>query len=211
MNSAVLFQSKEIGPTVNKKFFDKYYPDTKWVEFDPGTIWADLFRDIKVQVDYRVRDKINALRFCLMFPEKFYVDWIVFEKTILAFNGAPLIPDTVQACTPEEMAFGLLTARKVLPVKEFSEDVLTYIRACCDQAGLLVYHDTFKFAEPKYKKLNEVAAQAYELLTKTPRTDWGKINFPPAVRQVDMLVYIDDYIKVKLDSEQEALKNVRLE
>jgi hypothetical protein len=75
----------------------------------------------------------------------------------------------------------------------------------------MFYHDTFKFAQPKYTGLNEVAAEVKRLLTSTPRDKWGSLNYPPAMHQIDILTYIDDYIKDKLDNEQEALKNVRSE
>lgn len=199
------FTGKYVRPVKYKEFFNKFYKEDEedWRTFDIGSIAMDVKDAYDVDLSLNVRDKISATATSTLIPHTFFVNAPFFEKCILAFND--MFIDTVnqQVCEPEELAYGLVVAREILKPQEFSEEVIKYIQGCCTgHRGLLVYHSTFKFAQPKFKNPNPVVEETIKNFS-------NKVFKGAALEQKDKLDFIDIYIKKRMQTEKEVLDGDR--
>jgi len=173
-----------------------------WPTWEPETIWEEIRIETGAQVSDEVRDKINALRLVLT-TDNFWEEFTVFENVILAFNDRHVDPSYMQVCLPQELAYGLTVAGSV-KVKPFAADIINYVRACCEQDGLVVYPNIFSFAQPRFEDaaLRELVYEARKVWD-TQR--FAHLRVPageeddPVVVQVAKLHDISIYVKERLD------------
>lgn len=81
----------------------------------------------------------------------FWENFSSFENIVLALNQ--IIPDftKVEGCTPEHIWYALEAVRRIYPDREFSDEVLTYIRASFSDAGVFVFPPFLNVANPYYE------------------------------------------------------------
>ena len=132
-----LFTERFIPPKVYTRVLGKMFGDA-WLRWEPETLWDEIHDETGATVSDEVRDKIMALRL-LIVADNFWDEFTVFENTILAFNDRLVDPTYIQVCLPQELGYGLTVANGV-KVKQFDSEIINYVRACCSQDGLMVYH-----------------------------------------------------------------------
>lgn len=195
-----LFTQRFILPRVYRDLLHRVLgPD--WAEWDPDTLWLEIANAFGTRPSDPVRDKLNALRIVLT-TSNFWNEYLVFEKVVIAFNDRMVDPEYIQVCRPEELAYGLEAAHQVLD-KKFSNEVVMYVRGCCEQAGLIAYHRTFRFAEPVYKDpvLAGIVRQAHE---RWKDDEYKPVTVPvdsedPVEIQVGKLHDIEVYLRERVD------------
>lgn len=196
-----LFTERFTPPKVYTLVLSKIF-GRRWIEWEPETLWDEIRDEFRVEVSDEVRDKINALRL-LMVVDNFWEEFTVFEKTIIAFNDRLVDPTYIQVCLPQELGYGLTVANSVR-VKPFTSEIINYVRACCTQDGLLVYHRSFNFAQPRYdnERMREIV-QATRKIWDIER--FTQLRVPageeddPVVVQVAKLHDIEVYVRERLD------------
>jgi hypothetical protein len=200
-----VFRERFFPPDVYRRIlFGKY--GGAWLEWDPETLWMEIEDDFHAQVSDEVRDKINALRI-LFTTRDFWEDFAVFEKVIIAFNDRYVDPEHIQVCLPEELGYGLTVANSIV-VRPFSREITVYIQGCCREAGLLVYHRAFAFAQPPYEGELKTLAQEVRKIWDIER--FTQITIPesqqhdPVMVQVGRLHDIEVYIKERLAKGEEV-------
>lgn len=142
-----LFTERFIPPRVYEQVLARMFGNS-WLKWEPETLWAEIKDETSSVVSDEARDKINALRL-LMVADNFWDEYTVFENTILAFNDQMVDPGYIQVCLPQELAYGL-TVAGAIRLRPFSSEIVNYVRGCCTQDGLIVYHRSFAFAQPRY-------------------------------------------------------------
>lgn len=153
-----LFTERFIPPRVYVRVLTSMFRNA-WFRWEPETLWAEIRDETGADVSEEVRDKINALRL-LLAADNFWEDYTVFENTIIAFNDRMVDPTYIQVCLPQELAYGL-TVAGAIRLRQFSSEVINYVRGCCTQDGLVVYHRSFAFAQPRYddERLRELVQE----------------------------------------------------
>lgn len=121
----------------------------EWLTWLPETLYTEIQRVWGVRPNEEVSDKINALRTVLT-TDLLYHDATAFEHIILAMNDTAIDPSTLSLCSPDELIYGLYVLGP-LDSNKFEREIVAYIRACCENVGLLVYPANLKFAQPEYK------------------------------------------------------------
>lgn len=202
----ILFTRKFIPPAVYREALTALL-GPEWLGWTPETIWSHV-EDLGVGVTDWVRDKINALQ-TLLTTQDFWNNYFLFEKIVLAFNDRMVDPEHVQVCLPEELAYGLTVAGRIKE-KPFDPEIVHYVRGCCEQAGLAVYHRSFRFAEPTYER------EDLRRLVSEVRRVWDverftQIRIPPerehdpVMAQVGRLHDIEVYVVERLEKGREAI------
>lgn len=161
MSEYDLFLQNHVPPKTYKDALDKAFGE-EWTAWEPETIVQELFRVFRVVPIYAVREKIFALQTFLV-THAFWDSVLTFEDIVLAFGDRYVDPGLLQGCLPEELAYGVVVANQVQKA-EFSSDVSLYIRSCHHNAGVLVYHEALRFAQPAYEGENARIAAAVEKL-----------------------------------------------
>ncbi len=166
MTGSDLFIRKFVPPGVYKKILDGRFGE-EWYEWEPETFLQEIRRVWVVTPKEEIFEKILALQ-VLVSSTLFWDDPIVFENIVLAFNDRHVDPDLIQACSPEEIAYGVVMANGVRKRIDWDSDVVKYIQACHRRAGQIVYHDSVKFAQPKYEDdfRKELAGRVIGVLDK---------------------------------------------
>jgi len=196
-----LFTERFIPPRVYTQVLGKMFGNA-WLRWEPETLWDEIRSETGAQVSDEVRDKLLALRL-LMVADNFWDEFTVFENTILAFNDRMVDPTYMQVCLPQELGYGLTVANNV-KVKKFDSEIVNYIRACCEQDGLAVYHRSFAFAQPRYE------SDSMRELVRNTRKTWDIERFTqlrvpdgeeddPVVMQVGRLHDIEVYIRERME------------
>ncbi len=82
----------------------------------------------------------------------FWENFVSFENIVLALNK--IVPDftKVEGCSPEQIWYALDVAKKLYPDREFTEEILAYIRAMFNDAGVFVYPPHLGLDNPYYEK-----------------------------------------------------------
>jgi hypothetical protein len=165
MDSDLFFRAY-VPPRRYKETLDKAF-GKEWVEWEPETILQEIRRVFGATPTQLIQDKIFALQTYLM-THLFWDDPRAFENMILAFGDRALDPDLIKACLPEELAYGMTVADQIdAPRDTFVVDVAEYMRACHREVGVLVFHDTMRFAQPVYKgDMKRIAEAVMALLGK---------------------------------------------
>ena len=165
-----LFIADFIAPETYRKILDKEMPG--WRDWEPETLRQEITRVFSARPTEQVFEKIMALQTFLT-TELFWDNVMLFEDMILAFGDRFVDPTLLQVCLPEELAYGMVVANEILHGREveFVRDIIEYVRACHREAGVLVYHDVLKFAEPDREgDLAEIADAARDPVSYTHLT-----------------------------------------
>lgn len=144
-----------------------------WLEWEPETLHREIERVFGLRPTEQVFEKIMALQ-TFMNTDLFWDDLMVFEDIVLAFGDRYVDPDLLQGCTPEELVYGIAVAEEIGKENEdeFVSDIIMYIRACHQMAGVVVYHPALKFAQPEYAEpLASLVARVQTAIDKGERPD----------------------------------------
>ncbi len=144
-----IFNSAGVPPKVYQVVLTRAF-GKEWFSWLPETLYTEIERKWGLRPTAEVSDKINALKIFLT-TDLFYHDAPVFEHIVHAINDVECDPETLQLSSPDEIAY----AFHVLgPFDDtiFEREIVAYIRTCCDNAGLLVYPQAIKFAQPEYSE-----------------------------------------------------------
>ena len=159
MSEHDLFLQNHVPPKAYKDALDKAF-GAEWMSWEPETIVQELFRVFRVVPIYAVREKIFALQTFLV-THIFWDNPLAFEDIVLAFGDRYVDPGLLQGCLPEELAYGVTVANQIQK-NEFSPEVALYIHGCHRAAGVLVHHESLRFAQPAYEGENARIAAAVE-------------------------------------------------
>jgi hypothetical protein len=135
-----------------------------WPAWQPETLWSEITRIYGAPPSSSAADKIGALKTLLTKPDLFFQDATVFENMILAACDLNVDPAAFQLAAPEELIVGIETWLPIAinhkTMQLFGPEIVEYIRVSCQNAGLLVYPETLRFAQPEYpEELSTFAAQ----------------------------------------------------
>lgn len=201
-----VFQKKFFPPKIyGRILFGKY--GRAWLEWDPQTLWMEIRDDFGAEVSDEVREKINAFRVFLT-TRDFWEDYFVFEKIILAFNDRYTDTENIQVCLPEELGYGLTVANSIV-IRSFDREIIAYIQACCRQSGLIVYHRSFAFAQPRYED-SDLRSLVQEVRKVWDIERFTQITIPESQQedavmlQVGKLHDIEVYIRERLAKGKKA-------
>ena len=153
--SKIIFVRDFVRPKVYLDFLN----DTKdmfegdWLKWEPETLHREIERVLVIRPTEQVFEKIMALQ-TFMNTDLFWDEILVFENIVLAFGDRHVDFDLIQGCTPEELAYGVSVAQEIGKRRygDFVRDIVMYIRACHQMAGVVVYHPALKFAQPEYSE-----------------------------------------------------------
>jgi len=201
-----VFRERFIPPGIYLRILSGKYSKS-WLEWDPETLWTEIRDDFGSGVSDEVRDKINALRVFLT-THNFWDDFDVFEKIVIAFNDRYVDVEHIQVCLPEELGYGLTVANSIV-MHSFNGEIKAYIQACCHQAGLLVCHRSFAFAQPYYedeeiRKLAQEVRKVWDIERFTQLTIPESQQHDPVMVQVGKLHDIEVYIRERLAKGEEV-------
>jgi len=149
-----IFTATGVPPRVYRDLLTKEFGDA-WLTWLPETLYAEIERVWHVQLSSEVANKINAFRVFLT-TDLFYTDAAAFEHIVQSINDVVIDPELLSLSTPSEILYALYMIGPV-DVTKFGREVVTYIRVCCENFGLLKYPPLLKFAQPVYgaAELNE--------------------------------------------------------
>jgi hypothetical protein len=121
----------------------------EWTDYFPETLYQEIGRVWGVSPSPEVSEKINAYK-VFSTTDLFKHDAAAFSHIVLAMNDSVCDPNVLTLVSPEDIVYALLVLDIDPDTYGFEREVITYIRACCENAGLLVYPVTLRFAQPKY-------------------------------------------------------------
>lgn len=187
------------APTAFRAALAGAYGD-EWLTWAPETLWLHIEEEAGIIPNADACNKVNALRL-LLTSNGFWEQFMVFEKTVLAFNGRYVDPEVIQVCLPEEIGYGVACASR-MRAKRFQAEVIQYIRGCFSQVGMLLYPKTLEFAQPQYNG-------EMQLLVEAARDRWdiemlGQLRIPaghehdPIWAQIGQLHDVEAYIAERL-------------
>jgi hypothetical protein len=148
MRAYEIFVRRYIPPSSYRDVLTRTFGEG-WLGGEPETLRSEIAGVWGVNPLAEVFEKIMALQTFLT-TDLFWDDLLFFENIILAFNDVHVDPDMIQQATPKEIAYGVTVARQLSDREDFVEDVVEYIRACHREEGVLVYHESLRFAQPEY-------------------------------------------------------------
>jgi hypothetical protein len=145
-----VFIREFIRPSIYNDLLTKTFGQD-WLEWEPETLHHEIMRVFNTRPLDQVFEKIMALQTYLN-TDLYWDSLLTFEDIVLAFGDRHVDPDLIQGCTPEELAYGIAVAEELGKEHKgsFSNDIIQYIRACHQMAGVIVYHPSMKFAQPTY-------------------------------------------------------------
>lgn len=146
-----------------------------FLAWEPETIWLEL-ADRNIDMDDVNRDKLMAAS-TLLQTGGFYWDAAAFEKTAIAFNDLPMIPDAIQEATPAQLSWAVVESANLLRREhqepgDFDREPVGYAAVCLHRTGFLVAPEMLVFAQKELDKLNRGA----EELRTTVQKRWQKID-----------------------------------
>jgi hypothetical protein len=168
-----IFTTPRVLPGVYEAELNRKF-SSDWLTWEPETLWSEIRRIYGFQPVASVANKINALRVLITKPELFFKDATVFENMVLAACDLNVDPVSFQLASPEEVVFGIEAFTPIAlnhkVSQPFGPEIVAYIRAVCQNDGLLVYPATLKFAQPAY--MDELRRIAEKIVPReTPPTD----------------------------------------
>jgi len=177
------------------------YPE--WLEWEPETIREiPLVQKESGDVDETKFNKVMSLQTTINSQSDelgfHFTDWFIFEKTLLALNGA--VPDfqEVEQAEPHEIQGGIYILEGILGSLTFNDEVAKYIAASYKTNNMVYcpfYEDVDKYLEDsplkeKTKKLWNKVPSNDEAIDKIAETD-----DTPASVQIKRLLYVREYAK----------------
>ena len=190
------------------------YKSTSWYRFSITTISADL-QDMYSMVghvdtdgssEYSITGQMTNMIGALLIlrnTQQFLTTPLVFEKVILSANALGVRFDEIQICTPEELSYGISEVTKIMQSRDYDYDVIEYIRACCEESGLLVYPAEFSFSQRFFPE------ESFELKIYNDYVT-RKFEYTPSQRQKEILEGVTaytDFMKDKLRGLDYVLAN----
>ena len=114
-------------------------------EWEPETVRLEV-RERDAEVPDENIDIYLAVRTMRTTPS-FCVDAMVFEKTVMALNREPVVPDQIQMAIPPYIAWAVMQAKLLIPGEwDLAYEPVGYTVASCIQYGLVVCPAVLDFA-----------------------------------------------------------------
>lgn len=142
-----IFTVTGVPPRVYKDLLTKEFGDA-WLTWLPETLYTEIERVWHVAPSSEVANKLNAFRTFLS-TDVFFTDAAAFEHIVQSINDVVVDPELLNLSTPAEILYALYMLGPVDTTK-FGREVITYIRACCENFGILAYPPLLRFAQPEY-------------------------------------------------------------
>jgi hypothetical protein len=109
---------------------------TDMLDWEPETLWLEIYEDFHVDVEESNKDKIQA-SIALVKTNAFYENFQAFEGIGKAFNGQSPDFEYITPLTPEECAWAVKEAHLIDSTpEEFSEEIKAYIREVLREHGI---------------------------------------------------------------------------
>ena len=142
--------------------------------WEPESIWLEL-EDKGVDVPQLNRDKLLAVNSLLIAPA-FYWDANIFEKTALAFNNEPVIPELLQEASPGQLSWAVYEA-ELLMYREgldphFDYEPTNYAAVVLHRDGFILAPELLVFAQEELDKLT----RGHKDLQDKVKQRWEKVD-----------------------------------
>ena len=128
----------------------------EWVLWEPEALWAEVKRAFGSLPGEMTRNRIQAAK-VLLVTEAFWLDHLVFEKVVMAFNNQMPMFDRYQKPSAAMIALGIRLAREIRDV-DFSDDVRRYIAVIAKDDGLIYLPPPIDVAQDHLDELTAGAA-----------------------------------------------------
>jgi hypothetical protein len=170
-----------------------------WLEWEHETIRAEIVKTLGVEPIEAVFEKIMALQ-TLLKTDLFWDDALIFENTVLAFNGLPFDFDLIKTCQPREIAYGVVAAIDLRDKSDFVPDVAEYVRACHREYGVLVFHPVLASMQPQYDGFRGEIAEHVQKEIASGRPPLENLNHANAIevqylKAWDALMYVQELVQ----------------
>jgi len=123
--------------------------------WEPESIWLEL-EDKGVDIPPLNRDKLLAVN-ALRVEPAFYWDANIFEKTALAFNSEPVIPELLQEASPGQLSWAVYEAELLMYSQgldpHFDYEPSRYAAVVLHRDGFLLAPELLVFAQEELDKL----------------------------------------------------------
>jgi hypothetical protein len=187
--------------------------------WEPETLWLTLDRQ-SIDLPVVNRDKLLAAITLGIVPA-FWWEVHAFENTVLAFNSAVSIPETLQEATPAQMAWGVYEAELLFAdvseeKPEFDREPVLYVATVLHRAGYVRAPDLLKFAQRELSQLSrdgsgltvaEIDA-AWKNLKKQPLEE-RSLKETPLDTQLGRLASVELHIEEMLQRYRADLAKLR--
>jgi len=130
--------------------------DLGCVLWEPESIWSEL-RDKQVDLPPINCDKFMAAN-TILYDDLYHYDAAVFENTVLAFSGLPVVSGAVQAAEPHEMSWGAVEAeifsKHAGNGDEYDYEPVTYMAISLHRAGFMLAPEMLAVAQDELTRMN---------------------------------------------------------
>ena len=164
-----ILQEPEATPLELLEYMNLQF-DKDWIYWEPETIFQQMDWSSVDQSSYN-KNKINAIKVVLN-NDTFWKDWVVFEKTTLAFNNVPPNFTVIEEVSPAQMAYAIRVAYQMRRVPKmntpgkdpaFSKEVSYYVATRCYMDGVVYLPEPLSFAQSSLNELTKMAPLAKEI------------------------------------------------
>jgi hypothetical protein len=99
-------------------------------------------------------ERVNrVLAFAVLHKTRaFWENMYAFEDMVQALNGLVPVPNVLQSCTPEQLWYALEVVHELYPDREYAHEVLLYIQAMFDDAGVYIYPTYLPIDNPYFSR-----------------------------------------------------------
>ncbi len=153
----------------------RLFGSNSFLGWEPESIWLELDDNGVKDFPQENRDKILAVGTLIM-GDAFHWDALVFEKTIVAFNNLPIVPDGIQEASPGELAWGVFEAELLSQYAghngEYDYEPTRYMAASMHRAGLALSPELLVVAQEELDKLNSDQQELKDVVGER----WGGID-----------------------------------
>lgn len=184
-----------------------------WMMWEPETVWAELETETGIPTEDMsalTKNKIMAYRMVHNTSAP-WEDWSVFLNVCLVFNDIVPNVESVQVCSPSQIAWTITKLLEVHPEWPFSESVQSIVAAMlyddgiCWSPGVLgdLVNDNLFYLQRHYEQLPEFAKALAENYLKNIESERVEGDGPADIHTA-RLKAIDQYISIKQVIEEAA-------
>ena len=210
---SALFNAENIPATVYVNLLNSNL-GKDWVDWEPETLRKSIaskfqIETIKKDASHQAIDRVMATIFAaktlISNPPVFSTRLEGFENIIIGLNNH--VPDfnVIEVSSPAELNYGVQIAKSLTSFPKFSEDVISYIRACFSEYGVFAYPDSLLDYEPSEQRdlKNKIRARSKTWIPGTPVLD--DIITVQAAKLYD----VENYAKERLLMAKEELASAK--
>jgi len=124
-----------------------------WVDVEEPETLRMMLINKNIFVSEMDMDLINAIKASIV-ADSPWENIYVFENIVDAFNGDPVITNTVTKPPLENILYAITILNKIKPENEFSESIASYIAAVTMDTQLVIVPPPADFANSKMPRLD---------------------------------------------------------